>query len=141
VDQIVADLQAAQVPHIALFTLNVLSDAPDGYWGRRSLAYDAAIREVAAARGVTCLDLAEKQRAWFAQTGQRGGVLMGLGGPLMMLHFVLRFAARIPPDTLSRLFGGALTVDGIHTNTLGGEMVRDLASAWLAQVLPGLDRR
>lgn len=111
-----AQLQPARV---ALLTLTVLGDDPDGEPLHRQAPYNDAIREVAAETGSRLLDIAQAQVAWLRANPPAHGRSLREYPSLAASSIAQRYVLRRSWDQISRAHGLGLTTDLVHQNRVG----------------------
>ncbi|MGW4052193.1 SGNH/GDSL hydrolase family protein [Streptomyces sp. NPDC004779] len=128
---VVARLKTETDATVALLSLPVLGQQPDGPAALASRAYSRLIGEVAATDGVAYLPLHERQveelrRAAPPPTPYREATPAAVIGVLLQ-HAVLRRGL----DTISRRRGLVLTTDHIHQNSRGASLIAEVVDAGL----------
>ncbi|MFB7942243.1 SGNH/GDSL hydrolase family protein [Streptomyces sp. NPDC056049] len=128
---VVARLKAETDATVALLSLPVLGQQPDGPAALASRAYSRLIGEVATTDGVAYLPLHERQveelrRAAPPPTPYREATPAAVIGVLLQ-HAVLRRGL----DTISRRRGLVLTTDHIHQNSRGASLIAEVVDAGL----------
>jgi lysophospholipase L1-like esterase len=126
--RIVAQLQPARV---ALLTLTVLGDDPDGEPLHRQAPYNDAIREVAAETGSRLLDIAQAQVAWLRANPPAHGRSLREYPSLAASSIAQRYVLRRSWDQISRAHGLGLTTDLVHQNRVGAEIIADHVERFL----------
>jgi len=128
---IVERLRAETDASIALLSLPVLGQQPDGAAAQASQAYSRMIADVAATHATTYLPLHERQIEELRQADPLPipyrEVTPAAGIGVLVRHTVLRRSL----DTISRRRGLLLTTDHIHQNSRGAGLIAEVVGAGL----------
>jgi lysophospholipase L1-like esterase len=131
----IVDLSRAAGAEVALVTLPPLGEDLSSPENERLLAYNAALRDVAAERGADVIDLHPPVAALLdgrpvpRRPWPRDDV-RGLLVAAAHAHLLDR-----PLDALSARRGLHVTTDGVHLNERSGVLLADLVEAWVAEKL------
>jgi lysophospholipase L1-like esterase len=126
--KIVAQLNPARV---ALCTLTVLGDDPDGDAACRQAPYNDAIRAVAQEAGADLLDVAHAQIAWLRANPPAAPRPLRQYAPLMASSIAQAYLLGRSWDQISRAHGLALTTDLVHQNRAGGAIIAEQVERFL----------
>ncbi|MFF7604351.1 GDSL-type esterase/lipase family protein [Streptomyces parvulus] len=116
---------------IALLSLPVLGQQPDGAAAQASQAYSRVIAEVATTNEVTYLPLHERQTEELRRAGAPPIPYQEPTPAASVSVLVRRAVLRRSLDTISRRRGLTLTTDHIHQNSRGAALVAEVIDTWL----------
>lgn len=128
--QIVARLKPARV---ALLTLTLVGDDPDGEPALRQEPYNDAIRQVAAETDSRCVDVARAQRAWLRANPSAHARPLRHYAPLLASSIVRRYVWGQTWDQISATHGLTLTTDLVHQNRVGATILADEVERFLRE--------
>jgi lysophospholipase L1-like esterase len=111
---------------VALSTLTCIGDDPAAH---AQSAYNRVIREVAAARGCECLDVAAAQSEQLREASPRAARQPGMY-PLLVSACFQHYCLRADWDTVSARHGLILTTDTVHPNRVGASRITELVTAF-----------
>ncbi|MEW2550751.1 SGNH/GDSL hydrolase family protein [Streptomyces zhihengii] len=128
---VVERLRAETDARIGLLSLPVLGQRLDGAAAQASHAYSRMIAEVAAANGVACLPLHERQTEELRRADPPP-IAYGEVTPAEVVGVLVRHKVfRRSLDTISRRRGLVLTTDQIYQNSRGAALIADVIDAGL----------
>jgi lysophospholipase L1-like esterase len=116
---------------IALLSLPVLGQQPDGAAAQASRAYSRMIAEVATTNKATYLPLHERQTEELRQADPPPIPYQEPTPAASASVLVRRAVLRRSLDTISRRRGLVLTTDHIHQNSRGAALVAEVIDTWL----------
>ena len=133
---VVERLRAETDARVALLTLPVLGQDLDGPAAEASASYSRTVAGVAAAHGVACLPLHDRQVDELRRLGAPP-VPYEEATPARIIGDLLRQAVlRRSVDDIARRRGLALTVDHVHQNSRGAGLIAEVIDAHLATPAP-----
>jgi len=128
---IVDRLRAETRARVVILTLPLLGEDPDSAFNARVQAYNAVIRETAAAKGVPWLPLYETMEAVIrAAPPPRPAIPENR---LVVLSLVQHFLLFRSFDEIGAGNGYVLLSDGVHLGSRGAAIVADVLERWLRE--------